>query len=425
LPEANLNRAGDGHLTASKRVARPLIDEVTIVAHDISSFGGMETALERLVHGLMNANFRVTLVARTWDFRPHPNLRWIRVPGPKRPFSLAYPWFFLLGSYKVWRHRRGLLHVTGAIVANRPDVVTVHLCHEAARRQLRRRSSRTSPLYRLNSLLGSRLSLAGERLIYRAGRMKAVVGVSSGVIEEVRRYYPGLRTKIRVIPNAVDQLRFRPDSRTRELVREQLGLNGRQLVGLFVGGDWERKGLWFAIEAVGKVPGVDLLVVGNGDRERFERLAAGCGAGGRVHFLGATDHPEAFFKAADVFILPTGYETFSLAAYEAAASQLALLVTCVSGVSDILEDGVCGWFVSQDSDEIASRLRQLKSDGGLRVRMGAAAQQAIQRFTWERVVHDYVDLYKNLVMADQPASGRVQSLFAESQEDPTTESSIS
>lgn len=389
-------------MTASNPVARRLNDEVTIVAHDISRFGGMETALERLIHGLLDGNFRVTLVARTWDFPRHPNLRWVRVRGPKRPFSLAYPWFFLLGSYKVWRHRRGLLHVTGAIVVNRPDVVTVHLCHEAVRRQLGLRASRTSLLYRLNALVGARLGLAGERLVYRAARMKAVVGVSAGVVGEIRHYYPRLLTKTRVIPNAVDQSLFRPDPRTRDVVRQQLGLNGGQLVGLFVGGDWERKGLRFAIEAVGKVPGVDLLVVGKGDRERFEKLAAGCGAGDRVHFLGATEHPEVYFKATDVLILPTAYETFSLAAYEAAASQLALLVSRVSGVSDILEDGVCGWFVSQDSDVIASRLSQLERDSGLRVRMGIAARQAIQRFTWERVVDDYIDLYRELIDQGQP-----------------------
>src|SRR3954451_15743574 len=106
---------------------------VTIVAHDVGPVGGMEVQLSQLIGGLLARGVDVTVISRTCDLEPHPSLRWMRVPGPARPFVLAFPWFFVVGSLLLRRHRRGIVHSTGAIVANRIDVCTVHLCHRAAK----------------------------------------------------------------------------------------------------------------------------------------------------------------------------------------------------------------------------------------------------------------------------------------------------
>ena len=65
----------------------------------------------------------------------------------------------------------------------------------------------------------------------------------------------------------------------------------------------------------------------------------------RLHFLGSVDQMPRLYAAADAFVLPTSYETFSLVTYEAAAAGLPLLVTRVSGVEDLLADGLNGWFI--------------------------------------------------------------------------------
>ena len=107
--------------------------EVTIVANDIGPEGGMELQLRTLVGGLLAAGDRVTVLSWTCSLPPHPNLRWVRVPGPSRPFALAYPLFLALAS--LWLATRGrgtIVHSTGAIVLGRTDVNTVHFCHAAA-----------------------------------------------------------------------------------------------------------------------------------------------------------------------------------------------------------------------------------------------------------------------------------------------------
>jgi glycosyltransferase involved in cell wall biosynthesis len=363
---------------------------VTIVAHDVGGIGGMERQLEQLVLGLADLGHQVLLIARGSTLPPHPRVRRIRVPGPRRPFVLAYPWFFAVASVLVRRHRRGILHVTGAVVANRADVATVHLCHRAlAGQRFPRRSSRHSPSYVINAVIARWLSLAGERWCYRPQRLGMAVGVSRGVGEEIRRCFPSLADRTMVIPNAVDRHAFSP---ARESAREQ----NRYLTALFVGSEWEGKGLRFAIEAMAQLPGWRLLVVGRGDRRRYEELAASLGIADRVRFLGPTVDVRPAYQAADAFVLPSAHETFSLVTHEAAASGLPLIATRVGGVEDLLRDGVNGWFVEQNGGDIALRLRDLETDPELCAAMGVAARKATSGYSWEAMTSAYGELYERM-----------------------------
>src|SRR5205823_6181476 len=104
--------------------------EVTIVANDIGPVGGMERVLSELIKGLHGLGHHVTVVARTYHAEPLAGVSFHRVRGPRRPALLAYPWFLLAGSLVLRRRRRGVVQATGAIVANRVDVISVHYCHQ-------------------------------------------------------------------------------------------------------------------------------------------------------------------------------------------------------------------------------------------------------------------------------------------------------
>jgi glycosyltransferase involved in cell wall biosynthesis len=115
-----------------------------------------------------------------------------------------------------------------------------------------------------------------------------------------------------------------------------------------------------------------------------------------VTFTGPTPDPRPFYAAADAFLLPTAYETFSLVTYEAAAAGLPLLVTRVSGVEDLLVDGRNGWFIEPDAERIAGRLGELAGDPERRRSMGDAAREDSARFDWQGVVESYDRLYRSL-----------------------------
>jgi len=215
------------------------------------------------------------------------------------------------------------------------------------------------------------------------------VGVARGVGEEIRSCYPSLADRTSVIPNAVDHDEFMPAPDGRD------GSEPRH-TALFVGSEWEGKGLRFAIEAIARLPAWELTVVGDGDRARYENLARSLGAAGRVRFLAPTRDLLAQYQSADAFVLPSAYETFSLVTHEAAACGLPLLATRVSGVEELLEDGVNGWFVRQDSRDIAERLEALAADASRRAAMGAAAREASTRYSWDGMTDAYAELYERI-----------------------------
>jgi UDP-glucose:(heptosyl)LPS alpha-1,3-glucosyltransferase len=372
--------------------------EVTLVAHEVGSPGGMERQLAELTSGLLERGHDVTVIARRCELPPHPRMRWIHVPGPTRPFALAYPWFFLAGSLLLRRHRRGLVHTTGAVVFNRADASTVHFCHRAFVRRSGRtsRARRRTAAHRVNSWVGTRLSLLAERWCYRPARTAHIVGVSPGVAREVEREFPRMAGRVSVIPNGVDLQEFAGDEVARGRIRERLDLDPRELVAVFVGGEWERKGLRFVIEALARADDWRLMVVGEGDRALYTQAAAAAGVVDRVRFVGEAAPVSPFYSAADGFVLPTAYEAFPLVSLEAAAAGLPLLITSVNGVEDILVEGGNGWFIERDAGVIADRLTRLAADPGLRRSMGLAAREAAAGFGWPQMIDRYTQRYEQL-----------------------------
>jgi UDP-glucose:(heptosyl)LPS alpha-1,3-glucosyltransferase len=295
------------------------------------------------------------------------------------------------------RRRRSLLHSTGAIIANRVDVCTVHYCHGAAERRLDRpRTSRAGTLYRLNARLAATMSRAAERWCYRPDRVRVLCAVSRGVAEELAECFPAMAPTVRTIPNGVDPARFRPDSEARNAVRTELGIDERTALALFVGGDWERKGLPHAVDALAYAPEWQLAVAGSGDREPLLARARLAGTESRLRFLGSIADMPRLYAAGDAFVLPTAYEAFPLVALEAAASAVPLLATPVNGVQELMDAQRMGWFIAPDGEDIARRLNELRADPELAGAMARAARGTARQYSWRAMADAYEALYRDL-----------------------------
>jgi UDP-glucose:(heptosyl)LPS alpha-1,3-glucosyltransferase len=174
---------------------------------------------------------------------------------------------------------------------------------------------------------------------------------------------------------------------------------------LFVGGDWVRKGLGIAIGAVAAARAfgaeLELWVVGRGDRSRFAALSAKQGIESHVRFYGARDDTERFYQAADVFVLPSSYEGFSLACLEAAASGLPLLIPSVSGAREIVGENEAGCLVQRSVPSVAAALVRLAVDPDLRSALGTEARRRVQVYGWDRSSEAVTKLYRQLL--DLPA----------------------
>lgn len=383
----------DEHDDAGRAPAR-FSRELTLVAHHVGPVGGMERVLSELALGLRRRGYEVTVIAYECHLPAEAGVTFRRVRGPSRPFVLSYPWFMLAGTLAVRRWRRGLVMAVGAIVLGDVDLVGIHYCQQVGPAT----PSRSNWLFRLNVAVSGLLGRLAERVCFRLNDPQRIVCVSEGVAEEIREHFPDQAACTIAIPNGVDTDAFAPGSRRAEVgaLRAQMGIADERLVAIFVGSEWQRKGLEPAIRALAQAPEWDLLVVGAGDRERYEQLAVQLGVAHAVHWAGVSRDVAPLYQVADALLFPTSYEAFPLVALEAAASGLPLLATPVNGIRELLTDGENGFLIDADPHDIAARLRLLGEDPALRERLGAAARTAALDYSWAKMVERHDALYERL-----------------------------
>jgi UDP-glucose:(heptosyl)LPS alpha-1,3-glucosyltransferase len=368
--------------------------EVTIVAHHVGAVGGMERIITELALGLRRRGHAVTVIAYACELGEDAGVTFHRVRGPGRPFVLSYPWFMLAGTIAVRRWRRGIVQATGAIVLNRVDFIEIQYCQQVGPAT----PSRSSPPFRVNAKVAGLLGRIAERVCFRVNRPWRFVCASEGVAEEIRKYFPRQAQHVVTVQNGVDIDAFAPDSRTTEAnaLRAQLPVGQDRLVAIFVGSEWDRKGLAPVIQALAFANDWDLLVVGNGDRERYQQLAREARVEQAVHWFGVSRDVAPLYQLADAFVFPSSYEAFPLVALEAAASGLPILATPVNGVRELLVEGSNGFLISRDPQTIAARLNQLAADPQLRARLGSAARSSALQYSWEKMVARHDQLFSSL-----------------------------
>jgi glycosyltransferase involved in cell wall biosynthesis len=175
--------------------------------------------------------------------------------------------------------------------------------------------------------------------------------------------YGAAKDRVHVIPPGVDLARWRPQPRDN-------AKSGCDL--LFVGGDFERKGGDLLLEWARRSPRQDFrlhLVT----RKAMEIDDP------RIHvYNGLSPNDPALvdlYGRADVFVLPTRADCYSLAGIEAMAAGLPVVLSDTGGTGDILSDGETGFLLPPgDALALEKALTRLLDDSDLCRRMGAAAR---------------------------------------------------
>lgn len=139
------------------------------------------------------------------------------------------------------------------------------------------------------------------------------------------------RDKIRIMKNAIEIEKFQFDSRRRERVRDELGVEDAVVLGT-VGRLAYSKNQAFLIEVFAdyhrRHPSSKLLLVGDGElRGELELQIYGRGLEKDVLLLGWKTNVEDYLQAMDIFLLPSRFEALGIAVVEAAASGLPCLVS--------------------------------------------------------------------------------------------------
>lgn len=103
-----------------------------------------------------------------------------------------------------------------------------------------------------------------------------------------------------------------------------------------------------------------------------------------------------FYKAHDVLLCLSDHEGLPTPLLEASACGVPTIVTPVGVTDEFIEDGVNGFVVSQDIAEVQERLAYLRDNPEARRKIGNAACASVQRWTWPKVISQWVNFVNGI-----------------------------
>jgi glycosyltransferase involved in cell wall biosynthesis len=363
------------------------------VAHEVHRRGGQERAAAEILARVARRQ-PVTVISRTCEVE---GVTWMPISAITRP-AIVGTWAFAKAARTA--ERRAGCTITNSIgaAAIDADVITAQFCHAAFKAGYGglRGGSGLRAVYQ--GLAETRF-VSEERHAYGSSRLRLVIAVSQGTSRELQEHYRVPADRVRVVPNGVDHFVFHPSvgADAKRDLRRRLGLPRDVMLALFVGGDWERKGVRDAIDAIAGVADAHLAIVGRGERGAMQEHARRAGAEARVHIVAPTPVPQEFYAAADCFVFPSRYEAFSLVTLEAAASGLPIICHRINGTEELINDGVNGWLVPFGAEALRERIIALRDDLALRTRMSVSAVESSRRYAWDRVAEEYYAVLQEAV----------------------------
>ncbi|MBZ5762634.1 glycosyltransferase family 4 protein [Rhizobium sp. VS19-DR104.2] len=272
------------------------------------------------------------------------------------------------------------------------DILVVHAVNAENLKEKRRAGQWSWLLNPIHAWVAVR-----DRLMIGGLRYRRYVAVSGRVKHELMDNYRVPSDRIAIIPNGIDLSKFRAEPRGGHALRAEFGIPDNARLLLFVGHEFSRKGLAYVIQAMQTLndPTLWLLVVGSDNRKPYVAMAGSLAS--RIVFAGERRDMERIYPAADAFVLPTAYETFSLVCMEAMACGVPVLATRVGGIEEYLKDGVNGYGIDRDRDDIARKLALVFSgESGLQT-LKAGAIATADSYSWNEISRRYVSLAEDVL----------------------------
>jgi UDP-glucose:(heptosyl)LPS alpha-1,3-glucosyltransferase len=327
--------------TVAETTTSPIPDarwRVGILRRGYSATGGVESYLKGLARGLLSEGHRPILLGTgEWPVDQWPGGEILRLPGKK-------PGIYAAGVRRLLESGQPRFDLTLS-VEKVPGCDLYRTDEGVHAAWLEARAPHLTPWARFFQRVSPkhREKLRWEKRLFDPEATRRVISLSERITLDLQKHYGFPTARITLIRNGVD-VKPVPDPSARSEARSFLGVADEERIVLFVGTGWERKGLRFAIRAVEALrdPRVRLLVAGKGPRQRYSSPM--------VRFLGPIKDMAPVYAAADVLVVPSIYEPFSLAALEALGAGVPVVTSRVAGVSEVMIPGTHGEVLDSPSD---------------------------------------------------------------------------
>lgn len=231
-----------------------------------------------------------------------------------------------------------------------------------------------------------------------------VCSTSRFMADRTRQYYKG---PITVTPFGVDCDRFRP-------FQERAGSQGGFVIGTvkileqIYGLEYLIKAFAAIVKKYKRRKKMRLVIAGDGSQKaKLRKLSVELGVDSATEFLGAIPQEEVptVLNRLSVFVVPSLFETFGVAALEASACALPVIVTDAAGLREVIEPSRTALVVpARDEVAMADAISKVIDDENLRKSLGEMGRDfVLKRYQWLRTAEVMEEVYEAIMAA--PSSG--------------------
>lgn len=205
-------------------------------------------------------------------------------------------------------------------------------------------------------------------------------------------------SQIVALPNAVDTRRFTPASDVdRAPLRRRLELPADSVIAMYAGRLAKHKGIPELLTAWQHLGPKNACLLIVGSRATMDAVSA-IPADPSVCVREWSDRVEDYYRAADLFILPSHVEGMSNALLEAMACGLPAIASTVGAASELIRPDVNGLLVEPSSPvDLEQALNRLLSDSELRNRLGSAARNTSLQYSIDAVAPRLLANYEEML----------------------------
>ena len=327
--------------------------KIAIIRRKFTAFGGAENFILRASSGLSQLGINFFIISELWKRNSHnsKNIHWIEAKSH--------------GFFRFTKFIRFQKSVRKIIALNNFDLIQSHerltgvdiyRLGDGIHAAWIDRLKEISPWYKKAWLS---IDPYHQKIIRIEKEMSEdenlfYVANSDLVKKELYKYYKVPESRIKVIENGIDTRSFHPASASKkEASKKQLALNPKFPVVLFVGSGFERKGAFEIVEAIKLLPKFQAIIVGQDKKIDQLRVLA---HGHNILVTGPQDNIQKYLDAADIFCLPSLYDSLPNAALEALCCGLPIVLTKDVGLAPHIKKNLAGVICKKDKLSIADAL---------------------------------------------------------------------
>lgn len=362
------------------------------------TFGGSGVLATELGMALSEKGHEVHFITYQQPVRLHfhPNIIFHEVSVPAYPLFDFAPYETVLTSTMVdviSKYNLDVLHVHYAI----PHASSAYFAM-----QILKKTGKNIPF--ITTLHGTDITLVGRDPMYKPvvtfsiNESSAVTAVSENLKAETYKHFD-VKNDIHVIPNFVDTLRFQHSDKSH--FKQILAPNGERILTHISNFRKVKRveDVILMFSELRKKISSKLLMIGDGpERQNAEELSRNLCLGSDVRFLGKQELVDEILNISDLFVLPSEYESFGLAALEAMACGVPVISTNTGGLPEININGVTGYLSNVgDIKDMAENAYKILANDAILNEFKQRSLLHTKQYERDKIVPLYEDLYFNVI----------------------------